>query len=202
MIDKREVISFFDRCAPAWDAGMIRSDRLISKILDNAGVCAGADVLDVACGTGVLFPDYLARGVKSVTGVDISPRMAEIAASKCDGETIRVICCDIEEFRPEHLFDCVVVYNSFPHFPDPSRLIEKLAGLTKEGGRMTVAHGMSRARLDRHHSGAACHVSNGLMEAEKLAALFSPFFDVDTVISDDEMYQVAGVRKTSVQIFK
>lgn len=32
-------------------------------------------LLDVACGTGVLFPDYLARGA-SVTGIDISPEMA------------------------------------------------------------------------------------------------------------------------------
>ena len=79
MIDKREVIAFFDRCAPAWDAGMVRHEPVIEAILDNAGVGSGMRVLDVACGTGVLFPDYLARGA-SVTGIDISPEMARIAA--------------------------------------------------------------------------------------------------------------------------
>lgn len=75
MIDKNEVIEFFDRCAPCWNADMVRSDEIIDKILDNAGVKAGSRVLDVACGTGVLIPDYLKREVASVTGVDISPEM-------------------------------------------------------------------------------------------------------------------------------
>ena len=63
MIERSDVISFFDRCAPNWDAEMIRNEPVIRTILDNAGIRAGIDVLDVACGTGVLFPDYLARDV-------------------------------------------------------------------------------------------------------------------------------------------
>ena len=55
---------------------MIRSAAIIGKILDGAGVAAGKDVLDVACGTGVLFPDYLQRQVGSLTAIDISPEMA------------------------------------------------------------------------------------------------------------------------------
>ena len=48
-------------------------------ILDNGGIKEDIHVLDVACGTGVLFPDYLKRKVASVTGVDISQKMAKIA---------------------------------------------------------------------------------------------------------------------------
>lgn len=73
-MEKKEIADFFDRCAPWWDADMIRNEVLITTILDNAGIKGGMDVLDVACGTGVLFPDYLKRGVESVTGIDISPR--------------------------------------------------------------------------------------------------------------------------------
>jgi demethylmenaquinone methyltransferase/2-methoxy-6-polyprenyl-1,4-benzoquinol methylase len=36
---------------------MIKSDVIIGKILDNVEVGAGMDILDVACGTGVMF-DY------------------------------------------------------------------------------------------------------------------------------------------------
>lgn len=42
-----------------WDAGMVRSDEKIGRILDNAKVTAGSRVLDIACGTGVLIGDYL-----------------------------------------------------------------------------------------------------------------------------------------------
>ena len=58
MIKKTDVIDFFDRCAPTWDAEMVRSDEKINIILNNAGVHSGSRVLDVACGTGVLVPDY------------------------------------------------------------------------------------------------------------------------------------------------
>ena len=80
-MNQREVIAFFNRCAPEWDAANIRDDGKIGFILDAAGIRPGCSVLDVACGTGVLFPDYLARGVSRVTGVDISPEMARIATA-------------------------------------------------------------------------------------------------------------------------
>lgn len=195
MIDKREVIAFFDRCAPAWDAGMVRHEPVIEAILDNAGVGSGMRVLDVACGTGVLFPDYLARGA-SVTGIDISPEMARIAAEKFDGEPrVQVLCGDVEEAVFSQPFDVVMVYNAFPHFPDPARLIARLSRLVKPGGRLSVAHGMSRAAIDSHHSGAAHRVSNGLMHEDALRALLAPYCDVDVCVSDARMYQVAGTKR-------
>jgi len=195
MIDKREVIAFFDRCAPAWDAGMVRHEPVIEAILDNAGVGSGMRVLDVACGTGVLFPDYLARGA-SVTGIDISPEMARIAAEKFTGEPrVQVLCGDVEEAVFSQPFDVVMVYNAFPHFPDPARLIARLGRLVKPGGRLSVAHGMSRAAIDSHHSGAAHRVSNGLMHEDALRALLAPYCDVDVCVSDARMYQVAGTKR-------
>lgn len=192
-MDKKTVAEFFDRYAPTWDDDMVRNEEVIAEILDNGGIKPGVDVLDVACGTGVLFPDYIKRRAASVTGIDISPKMAEIAASKFP--EITVICGDVEETHFDRQFDCVMVYNAFPHFPEPIRLIEVLAGVTKPGGRLSVAHGMSRAALVRHHSGSAKAVSIELLPEDELAAIFSKWFQVDVVISTDKMYQVCGVRK-------
>ena len=194
MIDKADVIEFFDRCAPSWDAGLIRSDRKINIILDNAGVREGSRVLDVACGTGVLIPDYIRRGA-DVTGIDISPEMIKLAERKYAGTGVRFICGDIETADVGQGFDAIVVYNAFPHFPDPERLIFRLSGLLAEGGILTVAHGMSREKIDAHHHGSASKVSIGLMPAEQLAEIFGRHLDVTAVISDEDMYQVAGMRK-------
>lgn len=196
-MNKQDIITFFDRCAPQWDAEMIRDDHIISTILDNAGVKPGVHVLDVACGTGVLFPDYLARDVASVTAIDISPEMSKIAAAKFP--QVKVLCGDVEETAFDRKFDVVMVYNAFPHFPDPARLIKVLAGLVKPGGKLSVAHGMSRAALSHHHSGRASTVSIELLPESQLAELFDPYFDVDVVISNDHMYQVAGVRREEDQ---
>ncbi len=191
-MNKNDVISFFDRCAPWWDADMVRKEDIIATILDNGGIRPGIHVLDVACGTGVLFPDYLSRGAASVTAIDISPEMAKIAQEKFP--EVKVICGDVETEHFDRKFEAVMVCNAFPHFPDPAKLVEVLAGLTAPGGKLSVAHSMSRAALTHHHE-RAMTVSIELLEENELAALFAPWFDVDVIISNKEMYQVAGVRK-------
>lgn len=194
-MDKRNVIEFFDRLAPCWDDDQVIKDRIIERILDNAHIGANDEVLDVACGTGVLFPYYMKRDVASVTGVDISPEMTRIALRKFAGEPrISVLCGDAEEMPLERRFDQIMVYNAFPHFADPERLIGHLAALAKPGGRLTIAHGASREAIDAHHSGSARRVSNGLMPAEQLKELFTPYFNVDVLVSDEEMYQVSGTK--------
>ena len=189
---KEDIVEFFDRLAPQWDADMIRDDGIINKILDIAGIKNGADVLDVACGTGVLFPDYLKRGVASVTGIDISPEMARIAQSKFP--EVQVVCGDVETANFGKKFDCIVVYNAFPHFPDPENQIKVLSNLLKPGGTLTVAHGMSRAQIDHHHEGTASKVSVGLMHEDALAAIFAKYVTVTEKISDDKMYAVCGTK--------
>ena len=89
----------------------------------------------------------------------------------------------------------VMVYNAFPHFPDPAGLIRTLAGLVRPGGRLSIAHGMSRAALDAPHSGSATPVSLGLLHEDEVRALMAPYLDVDTVISNGEMYQVCGRKR-------
>lgn len=193
-MNKKDVIDFFDKCAPSWDAEMIRDDEIINFILDNAQVAEGKDVLDVACGTGVLIPDYLKRKVNSVTAIDISLEMAKIAKEKFEEKNVTVICGDVETAEFAQKFDCIMVYNAFPHFPEPENLIRVLSSHLKPGGTLTVAHGMSRERIDRHHSGSASKVSNGLMHENELAKIFESHLQVTVKISDDKMYQVVGNR--------
>ena len=198
-MEKKDIIAFFDRCAPSWDADMVKDDELIGRILDNAEVAEGQDILDVACGTGVMIPYYLERKAASVTAIDISPEMSKIAAEKFAGDSrVTVLCGDVEEAAFDRQFDRIVVYNAFPHFPNPQRLLRTLAGLLKEGGRLTVAHGASREAIDNHHKGSASKVSNGLMPADRLKRLFDPYFDVEVMISNSRMYQVSGVKWETV----
>lgn len=194
-MNKQDIIDYFEKHAPQWDAEMIRSDELIGIILDNAGVGRDSRVLDVACGTGVLIPDYLARSVASVTAVDISPEMIKIASGKFPQDNLRFICGDAETEDLGSGYDAVVIYNAFPHFPEPEKIIARLSPLLAPNGILTVAHGMSREMIDKHHNGSAQQVSIGLMPAEDLRAIFEKYLDVTTVISDERMYQVAGRRK-------
>lgn len=195
-IKKQDVIAFFDRLAPGWDDAQICERDKMEEILDHAGICEGVNVLDVACGTGVLIPDYLERGVRKVTAVDISEKMIEIAKKKFDDPRVKFFCADIEELELSEQYDVCMLYNAFPHFVNPATLISALADRLKSGGRLTIAHSMSRKQLDSHHMGPAKEVSMGLMHEDDLEKLMCGLFEVDIKISDARMYVVSGVKLT------
>lgn len=189
-MNKLEVKEFFDKCAPDWDKNMIRSTEKIRSILYVAGVRKGCDVLDVACGTGVLFPDYQDIGVGSLTAIDISPEMIRIAAKKAQDAVC--ICADAESYDFNKLFDAIVIYDASPHFVDIEMMISRLSGYLRYGGKLTIAHSMGPLDLDRHHSGVR-HVSHVALSAEELRDIFSKYLKVTAVISDEDMYQVTGI---------
>lgn len=190
-MDKNSIEAFFDRAASSWDEEMIKDDLIIKTILDNAGVEKGDTVLDVACGTGVMIPYYLDRGAHP-TGIDLSKKMIEIASDKF--KDIEFIWGDVEELD-NRKFDRIIVYNAFPHFIDAESLIRHLSSLLNKDGTLTIAHGMSRERINHHHEGVASSISNGLMEARELAKIMSKYLDVYVSIDDDRMYQVSGKLK-------
>lgn len=192
-MNKQDMIAFFDQWAPDWDADMIRDDQKIRRILDAACVFPGARVLDVACGTGVLFPDYMERQPQCVIAVDIAPNMAQIAQQKAQGTCISVRCGDVETIGFDAQFDSIVIYNAFPHFENPARLIDRLCALLAPGGTLCIAHGMSLQALEKHHERAR-HVSRPMLSEAELGALLARHLRITTSISDDEKFIVAAKR--------
>jgi demethylmenaquinone methyltransferase/2-methoxy-6-polyprenyl-1,4-benzoquinol methylase len=192
-MNKDKIKEFFNGYAPIWDNEPIADIHIINTILDNAEVKESIDILDIGCGTGVMFPFYIEKNVNSITAVDLSPEMVKIAKSKFPQAD--VICDDAEGITFDKQFDVVMIYNAFPHFPNPDALIENLSKAIKSGGRISIAHGMSKKELDEIHMKSAGAVSNILPECEELAELLSPYFNVDIKISNDKMYQVTGTKK-------
>lgn len=193
-MDKNKIKAFFNRAAGNWDDESTDNPAIINMILDHADIREALSVLDVACGTGILFPFYLERKVSRITGIDLAPAMIDRAREKFSDPRIELRNEDVEEAVFASPFDRCVVYNSFPHFGNPARLIAVLAGHLSGSGRLTVAHGKSRSEIDAHHRNHAGEVSLGLMAEDKLAKLFEPCLTVDVIISDDRMFIVSGVK--------
>lgn len=190
-MEKNKVISFFDSLAECWDENQIKNEEIVETILNKADIKKGSSVLDIACGTGVLFDNYYSREVANLTGIDISQNMINIAREKYPNA--QLICGDAETYSFERKYDRAVIYNAFPHFENSTLLFSNLAKALSDGGRLTVAHGMSREAIEKCHKHKASDVSNPLPEAEKLAQIMSDKFCVDTIISDDRMYIVSGI---------
>ena len=79
-------VDFFNTCANNWDNIRNTNPQVLEKLMDLAQLPAGANVLDVGSGTGVLLP-YLHAKVGAqgkITAVDFSEKMlakAKAAAS-------------------------------------------------------------------------------------------------------------------------
>lgn len=194
-MDKKEIAEFFDSFAESWDKDIIKHERKIKKILDVAEVTQNKKVLDVGCGTGVLIPDYIERNVAKCIAIDISANMIRIAESKFKNfKNIGFIHADAENFEFKEKFDCIIIYNAFPHFINRDILFDNLAKHLNDNGRITIAHSMSRDALIKHHSGIAEKVSTILPEADELAEIMKPYYNIDTRISNEEIYVVSGIK--------
>lgn len=165
-------------------------------ILDYANVKKGDKVLDIACGTGIMFDYYLRRDVESVLGIDISPKMVNACQKKFEGnDKIKVICADADEIVFENEFDEVMIFNAFPHFINPNETIENLRKSVKNGGTLTVAHDAGRKTIDGFHKGEASAISHGLMSENDLKNIFlNAGFEKINVLANDEIYIVSGVK--------
>lgn len=192
-MNKEDVISFFNRQAPTWDRESVRQDDVISEILNISEINETKSVLDVGCGTGFLFSDYLKRNVTYLTGIDISPNMIKIAKEKYP--FVDLICADCETYTFKNKYDVIMIHNAYPHFENPSQLFCNLLNCLNSNGRITVAHSISREKLNELHNGKAVGVSHTLETADDLSLLMKKFLNVDTVISDDKMYIVSGTKK-------
>ena len=68
---------------------------ILTPLLGQLGDVTGQDVLDAGCGEGYLSRILAARGAR-VTGVDLSPRLVELA-----GRSIRRGPIDLSRWRSE-----------------------------------------------------------------------------------------------------
>lgn len=195
MLNQEKIREQFDLWADSWDENQAVSESAVEGILDAAGIRRGSRVLDIACGTGVLFPFYRKRGTSAVTGVDCSPKMTAIASGKIkDDPSFTVLTGDAASLDFRNEFDAVMIYDALPHFPDIARLIRRAYDDLAEGGTLTVAHSMSRAEINLHHVRVP-EVSNELPTAKELAALFRPYFRLQWVRDDSSQYLVSGIRR-------
>jgi len=186
------IADYFDSRAADWDRHYVPSLPARSAVAFLSGAAQGARVLDIGCGTGVMFPELLSAGVSELVAVDISPAMAAIAAKKFAGEArLRVFCSDILQFASGD-FDAALVYDAYPHFPDKPALIKKVWQLLKPGGRFTVAHGAGKAEINKCHQKVPPPVKTQLMSAAEEAALWSPYFIVDQMVDAPHFYLISG----------
>ena len=148
---------YFDRMAGAWHQGANADDlcRRLNSLVARFGIPYGSWVLDVGTGTGILHPYLLAAVGQAgrVLAFDFSSCMLAQTLKKSRPENLACFQADVTAIPlPDGTFDCVVCFAAFPHFYNKSQALQEMTRVTKNGGRILIAHLMSRRQIASHHA--------------------------------------------------
>ena len=103
---------------------------------------AGARVLDVGCGAGLLS-EALAREGALVTALDLAPELIDVARLHLleSGLTVEYRLQPVEDLAVEApgSFDAITCMEMLEHVPDPAAVIRACATLLKPGGQLFLS---------------------------------------------------------------
>ena len=119
----------------------------LEEILNSCCIPNGAEILDAACGTGIITPILLEAVGSSgtVTAVDFAPEMIIRARAKNFGPNARFLVANVMDLPFENCtFDLVVCNGALPHFPDLKGSLREMKRVLKNGGRLIISHANSR----------------------------------------------------------
>ena len=110
------------------------SDRFVPALLDAVAIHAGTELLDVACGPGLVSAAAAARGAE-VIGMDFSSNMVAEARRRYPALTFREGDAAALPFEDE-TFDAVVIGFGLHHFPYPVQALAEARRVLRSGGRL------------------------------------------------------------------
>jgi SAM-dependent methyltransferase len=111
----------------------------VDAVLDAAGVRAGQDVLDVACGTGIVTRHAAERvgATGHVTGLDLNPAMLEVASRVRPDLVWHQGDVAAWPFDDDS-FDVVTCQSAAMFFPDLVGALREMGRVTRPGGAVAV----------------------------------------------------------------
>lgn len=144
----RKVRSMFAAIARSYDLNnrlhsFLQDQRWRRAAVRAAGVTPTTRVLDVACGTGDLAEAFADAGAATVTGVDFTPEMLDVARHKGSARPatsrVRYEQGDAMQLAfPDGSFDVVSIAFGIRNVAVPERALREFFRVLAPGGRLVV----------------------------------------------------------------
>ena len=189
------VRDLFDAFADSFESSLQKLDYRVPQLLKTAlqNEKGGLRVLDAGCGTG-LNGTFLKTIAKSLTGVDLSPKMIEKAREKQLYDTLEA--ADVLEYMTArtHAFDLVVLADVACYFGDLKPLLTAAANSLDGNGTLflTVEENPDGQPFALQPTGRYTHGENAVRDALSRAGLGVICLTRDTLRTEDSA-PVAGL---------
>lgn len=112
------------------------------QLIDAAGITASDQVLDIACGPGIVAC-AIAPLAQQVTGIDITPAMIEQAKSLQRQKGISNLSWEVGNVEAlpfsDESFSIVLTRYTFHHFLNPGAVLREMTRVCRHSGRVVVA---------------------------------------------------------------
>jgi ubiquinone/menaquinone biosynthesis C-methylase UbiE len=131
-----------DTYEPCWQEQLAPAQ---TRLLAMARLRQGADVLDVACGTGLVTCQAAVRvgSTGIVIGIDLSEHMLARARTQAARQHLRHITFDRMEaedlWLPCNVFNVALCALGLMYVPDPLQAVQEMYRVLKTGGRAVAA---------------------------------------------------------------
>jgi SAM-dependent methyltransferase len=172
---------------------------ILPPLLEQLGDVAGQDVLDAGCGEGYLSRILAARGAR-VTGVDLSPRLVELAGQKPASSPITYRAADLCARQPdlEGRFDAVASFFVLNDVEDHRGFAETLARALRPGGRAVLGFNNPYDYVMRKGHGPAYFSTGGAHPCGLSSVGVPVFFYHRTLPQYLDAFLDAGLRLTRI----
>jgi demethylmenaquinone methyltransferase/2-methoxy-6-polyprenyl-1,4-benzoquinol methylase len=161
MINQSE---FFDSIAEKWDSMELDDIQVrLARVVREAGIGPGMEVLDVGSGTGALIACLVEamNGSGRIRAIDISAGMLKVAAGKGFPDNVTFVQADLMDLETGAcVYDRVMCNAVLPHFIDKPAALAHIFSLLRPGGLVVISHPTGREAVNRIHREAGSVVAD------------------------------------------
>ena len=146
---KQRTISVWNEVAPfyhkRWAKNEVGPFAVTKKLLELSKIKNGDDVLDLACGTGLVTKKLIRKVGRNgqVFAIDSSESAIKIA-KKWTGtsKNLHFVRADAEKVQFKTKFDAITCQYALFFFPDEQKVLKNMKNVLKKNGKITLAvHG-------------------------------------------------------------
>ncbi len=126
----------FDKCCGIFPEEIRIADFRVRTILNFLGELKDKKVLDLGCGKGRLAKILIGKGA-SVTGVDLSEKLLEVASRNVIGANF-IVGSATELPLADDSFDFIICVEVLEHVPNYKKAVEEMMRVLKKNGKIII----------------------------------------------------------------